>query len=80
MRGRRGKRDWIHRVRIDLKPHSLALLLLLENIYSEEVINKKSGFDVKVVTLTMGDELSGRLRPLRRGKLKRLRHSETAVT
>ena len=32
---------------------------ILENIYSEEVINKKSGFDVRVVTLTMGDKLSG---------------------
>jgi len=75
LRDRTGKRDRTHRVRIDLKPHSLALLLLLENIYSEEVINKKSGFNVKVVMLTIGDELSGRLRPLRPGKLKRLRHS-----
>ncbi|KKG13922.1 hypothetical protein EO98_01120 [Methanosarcina sp. 2.H.T.1A.6] len=53
-----------------LKPNSSALLLLLENIYSEEVINKMSGFNARVVTLTMGDELSGEITAFATGEVE----------
>lgn len=44
-----------------LKPDSSAMLLLLEDTYSEDVVNSMSGYDANVVTLTMGSELSGQI-------------------
>jgi uncharacterized membrane protein len=44
-----------------LPPDSSAFLLLLEDTYSEGVINDMSDYNAKVVTLTVGDELSGEI-------------------
>jgi len=44
-----------------LSPDSSALLLLLEDTYSEGVINDMGGYEANVVTLTVGDELSGEI-------------------
>jgi uncharacterized membrane protein len=44
-----------------LSPDSSAFLLLLEDTYSEGVINDLSGYNANVVTLTVGDELSGQI-------------------
>ena len=44
-----------------LQPDSSAMLLLLEDTYSEDVVNSMSGYNANVVTLTVGDELSGQI-------------------
>jgi len=44
-----------------LTPDSSALLLLLEDIYTELAVDSLSGYKANVVTLTMGDELSGQI-------------------
>ena len=44
-----------------LTPDSSALLLLLEDTYSEDAVNSLSGYNANVVTLTVGDELSGEI-------------------
>jgi uncharacterized membrane protein len=44
-----------------LKPDSSAFLLLLEDKYSEAVVKSMSGYKANVVTLTVGDELSGQI-------------------
>ena len=44
-----------------LKPDTSALLLLLEDTYSEGVINDMSGYNANVVTLTVGSDLSGQI-------------------
>jgi uncharacterized membrane protein len=44
-----------------LTPDSSAMLLLLEDTYSEGVINDMSGTNANVVTLTVGDDLSGEI-------------------
>lgn len=44
-----------------LTPDSSALLLLLEDTYSEGVINDMSGYNANVVTLTVGSDLSGEI-------------------
>ncbi len=44
-----------------MQPNSSAFLLLLEDKYSEAVINRMAGYSAKVVTLTIGDELSGQI-------------------
>jgi uncharacterized membrane protein len=44
-----------------LTPDSSAFLLLLEDTYSEGVVNSMSGYDADVVTLTVGDDLSGEI-------------------
>ena len=38
-----------------------AMLLLLEDTYSEGIVNSMSGYNANVVTLTVGDELSGQI-------------------
>jgi uncharacterized membrane protein len=42
-------------------PDSSGFLFLLEDIYSEEVVDSLSGYNANVVTLTVGDELSGEI-------------------
>lgn len=54
-----------------LKPDSSALLLLLENIYSEKVINSMSSYNANVVTLTVGDELSGEIEAFAAGEVEK---------
>ena len=44
-----------------LTPDSSALLVLLEDKESEEVIKSMQGYSANVVTLTVGDELSGQI-------------------
>ena len=44
-----------------LTPNSSALLLLLEDTYSEGVIGSMGSYNAKVVTLTVGDDLSGEI-------------------
>ena len=44
-----------------LAPDSSAVLMLLEDIWSEEAIDSMSGYNANVVTLTVGDELSGKI-------------------
>lgn len=44
-----------------LPPDSSACLLLLEDEYSESVIDSMAGYNANVVTLTIGSELSGQI-------------------
>jgi len=44
-----------------MPPDSSAFLLLVEDFQSEDVINKMAGYSANVVTLTVGDELSGQI-------------------
>ena len=44
-----------------MTPDSSAFLLLLEDKYSEQVADSLSGYNANVVTLTVGDELSGQI-------------------
>jgi uncharacterized membrane protein len=44
-----------------LPPDSSAFLLLLEDTYSEGVVDSLKGYNANVVTLTVGDELSGQI-------------------
>jgi uncharacterized membrane protein len=44
-----------------LSPNSSALLILLEDTYTEDAINSMGGYDAQVVTLTVGDDLSGEI-------------------
>jgi len=44
-----------------MSPDSSAFLLLLEDTYSEDAVNSMSGYSTDVVTLTVGDELSGQI-------------------
>jgi uncharacterized membrane protein len=44
-----------------MSPDSSAFLLLLEDKDTEEVVKSMSGYNANVVTLTVGDELSGQI-------------------
>ena len=44
-----------------LSPDSSAVLMLLEDIYAEAAADSMSGYNAQVVTLTVGDELSGEI-------------------
>jgi uncharacterized membrane protein len=44
-----------------MSPDSSAFLLLVEDINSESVIDSMKGYNANVVTLTVGDELSGQI-------------------
>lgn len=44
-----------------MPPDSSAFLLLVEDFQSEDVINHMDGYNANVVTLTIGDELSGQI-------------------
>ena len=44
-----------------MSPDSSAFLLLLEDMYTEDVVSSMSGYNANVVTLTVGDELSGEI-------------------
>lgn len=44
-----------------LSPDSSAVLLLLEDVYTEAAVDSMSGYNANVVTLTVGDELSGEI-------------------
>ncbi|MEA3335169.1 MAG: DUF1269 domain-containing protein [Chloroflexota bacterium] len=53
----------------NLTPDSSALLMLLEDTYSEGVINSMAGYTANVVTMTVSDELSGEIAQYRAGEL-----------
>jgi uncharacterized membrane protein len=44
-----------------MTPDSSAFLLLVEDIDSEKVVDSMQGYSANVVTLTVGDELSGQI-------------------
>jgi uncharacterized membrane protein len=44
-----------------MSPDSSALLLLLEDVYTEAAVDSMAGYNAQVVTLTVGDELSGEI-------------------
>jgi len=44
-----------------LSPDTSAVLLLLEDIYTEAAVDSMSGYNAQVVTLTVGSELSGEI-------------------
>jgi uncharacterized membrane protein len=45
----------------NMTPDTSAFLLLLEDVESEQVIQSMAGYNANVVTLTVGDELSGEI-------------------
>ncbi|MFL7791689.1 MAG: DUF1269 domain-containing protein, partial [Anaerolineae bacterium] len=51
-----------------MQPDTSAFMLLVEDWASETVINKLDGFNANVVTLTVGDELSGEISQLVAGE------------
>lgn len=59
--GRAIPKDDLEELGAALSPDSSALLMLLEDTQSEGVVNSMSGYDAQVVTLTVGDELSGQI-------------------
>jgi len=54
-------KDDLEQIGEAMSPDSSAFLLLLEDTYSEGAINSMSGYNANVVTLTVGDELSGQI-------------------
>jgi len=44
-----------------MSPDSSAFLLLVEDVDSEKVVDSMQGYNANVVTLTVGDELSGQI-------------------
>ena len=44
-----------------MSPDTSGILLLLEDAYSEQAVNSMSDYNANVVTLTVGDELSGQI-------------------
>jgi uncharacterized membrane protein len=44
-----------------MNPDTSGILILLEDTYSEAAVNSMSGYNANVVTLTVGDELSGQI-------------------
>jgi hypothetical protein len=44
-----------------MSPDTSAFLLLLEDTQTEDVVKSMSGYNAGVVTLTVGDELSGQI-------------------
>lgn len=59
--GRPFSKGQVEEIGESLTPNSSAFLLLVEDIQSEVVINKMEGFNANVITLTVGDELSGEI-------------------
>jgi len=59
--GRPIKKGDLKEIGESMSPDSSAFLLLVEDIYSEAVADSLSGVNANVVTLTVGDELSGEI-------------------
>src|SRR5215469_525566 len=51
--------DDLKKIGEQLQPNSSAFLALVENTDAEAVVNSMSGVNANVVTITLGDELSG---------------------
>ncbi len=54
-------KDDLEQIGEAMSPDSSAFMLLLEDTYSEDAINSMSDYSTDVVTLTVGDELSGQI-------------------
>ena len=59
--GRPFKKGDLEEIGEAMSPDSSAFLLLLEDTYSEDVVDSLKGYNANVVTLTVGDELSGQI-------------------
>lgn len=59
--GRALSKDDMQAIGDALTPDTSALLMLLEDSESEGVVNSMAGYSADVVTLTVGDELSGQI-------------------
>jgi uncharacterized membrane protein len=59
--GRPIKKGDLEEIGEAFEPDSSGFLYLLEDIYSEDVVNSLSSYNANVVTLTVGDELSGEI-------------------
>jgi len=59
--GRVIKKGDLEEIGESFEPDSSGFLFLLEDIYSEDVVNSLSSYNANVVTLTVGDELSGEI-------------------
>jgi hypothetical protein len=59
--GRPFKKGDLEQIGEAMSPDSSAFLLLLEDTYSEGVVDSMSGYNANVVTLTVGDDLSGEI-------------------
>jgi uncharacterized membrane protein len=59
--GRPFKKGDLEEIGEAMSPDSSAFLLLLEDSYSEGVVDSLKGYNANVVTLTVGDELSGQI-------------------
>ena len=57
--GRSIPADDLKKIGEQLQPNSSAFLALVENTDAEAVVNSMSGVNANVVTVTLGDELSG---------------------
>ena len=57
--GREIPKDDLEKIGAQLPPNSSAFLALIENTDAEAVVNSMSGYKANVVTITLGDELSG---------------------
>ncbi len=57
--GRSIPADDLKKIGEQLQPNSSAFLALVENTDAEAVVNSMSGVNANVVTITLGDELSG---------------------
>ena len=57
--GRSIPADDLKRIGEQLQPNSSAFLALVENTDAEAVLNSMSGVNANVITITLGDELSG---------------------
>ena len=54
-----------------MQPDTSAFLLLLEDKETEAVIKSMSGYSANVVTLTLGDELSGEIAQVVAGEVNK---------
>ena len=59
--GRPFKKGDLEEIGESMSPDTSGILLLLEDIYSEQAVDSMSGYNANVVTLTVGDELSGEI-------------------
>jgi uncharacterized membrane protein len=59
--GRPFPKDDLKAIGEKMQPDTSAFLLLVEDVESEVVIDKMKGYNANVVTLTVGDELSGEI-------------------
>ena len=59
--GRPFSKGQVEEIGESLTPDTSAFLLLVEDYSTEDVINKMDGFNANVITLTVGDELSGQI-------------------